>query len=1112
MSRTNSFRQRLLALLLCFTFAALMPAVPRGDIKDKVVIHVGRPSVWSAGQAHYLLARLHERDQDIQLPLISGDALNPNTANATRVQIIKSLLDIEAQFNERIGVTNRMALREQQTALRRRDGAQTELLQREEERRQLSGDLRGLKRKLSPLRAAQVRDFGADATPGTDDDPPIVPAPTDEELRRRRAVFEKRAREIADLQAEIDAKTEEKTDLDAEIATLNTDSRAAVAPAALTDPELSTPSTPPQLPGLDTVKEFVERAIKDAPNPTVAASIALDNFIGMQNEIIAKQLTLLRDEVGRDERIVFLELPSSIYTVAGDADNYVAQVQWKVTGYQKWMNDRQDTPGNMTLNAINTEHDERANGHWDSVNADQVRAIDIIPRQSALNVNDVQATANRKNFLGVLKLVVGLGVSVNYQKQKELYENFLQQEIFASGYGKGLNTFGWTFGALPGSKRIAPGVRTTYAVLAVPRDAATLRIEATAAAFNRHDAPDYDLNSKTFNELNKDQFVARENFEVKLPTEAGTLFKVNSIYYTPAKKGDFATVIIKGENFSPQMGVQVEDAALKKVVSLDNNVNSKAIREGADGTNTRGWFEQVSTNELVMVFTMGDKEFTGTPDITLVSPERTSSLSFLELNINEHRPTQSLRDLSLTDPMFVDAFSLDKKNFKPKRVVTVRGDIPEHDQGYFEATLKGTGLRRRAQVWVNGVELKLCRDEHWQLIDEELAIYRGRLKAAQGGAIPSEADVEDSLKDDLAEPYATTVCQNRGGGCTADEKQELRNSYKRNQLRTDDDLYLLLKQRRVAGWLAANAGATPNEALRAIELSYEAVRGPADRCIIERTTREYTLRFPLGTNVDRLVVRYRQPNVRSFDADEFNVEKPPEAPFTIVSYRPDTLLRRATVDIRFASESDPNPRIVMPEDGRVRSLSQEDAGHWRAVFDVYFVRQGRELIERQSIPVTISVTANGAAADQALDIDLPVRPQVVRVINPRHGRPSGYVDEQPTVTLVGFNLQSVAKVFFGDAPGVILAPSDGSSLLVKVPKGGSVAKGEAMRVPVVLEKLDGTKVSSVAYYTYVGEPVPVVLLSPRRQRAAGGERAEPADDQEPGEDETHAPAARPPRL
>jgi len=68
-------------------------------------------------------------------------------------------------------------------------------------------------------------------------------------------------------------------------------------------------------------------------NPSIAAILRLDNHIQMQYEIISKQLTLLRDEVGPGERVVFLELPQSINATQDRAADKMAQTWWRIAGY-----------------------------------------------------------------------------------------------------------------------------------------------------------------------------------------------------------------------------------------------------------------------------------------------------------------------------------------------------------------------------------------------------------------------------------------------------------------------------------------------------------------------------------------------------------------------------------------------------------------------------------------------------------------------------------------------------------------------------------------------------------------------------------------------------------
>ena len=123
-----------------------------------------------------------------------------------------------------------------------------------------------------------------------------------------------------------------------------------------------------------------------------------------------------------------------------------------------------------------------------------VRTVDIIPRQSSLNVNDIQDTVKATGILAGFKFFFGFAGQVNYQRQREQFEQFLHQELYASGFGKGNRDFGWTFGALPGTERVAPGIRTTYAALIVPDDAESIVLSARGCYFPRKRYQPLDFN------------------------------------------------------------------------------------------------------------------------------------------------------------------------------------------------------------------------------------------------------------------------------------------------------------------------------------------------------------------------------------------------------------------------------------------------------------------------------------------------------------------------------------------------------------------------------------------------------------------------------------------
>jgi hypothetical protein len=782
-----------IAAFICLIMAlSLMPFQASAEVKSKVQIQIGKPSVWSLAQAHYLLARMHKDNRNLSTRMPTEKELDPNAINTTRLQLLRTLLDTEGQYSEKVGAENQSRQREEQFALRQREEARAELDEKEDELNNVNADLRKLKRTRARKQADYDQREAERLSKADDEAKPPVKAPLPDQAQKDLQS------EIKELDARIANKEDEKQGLEEEIgiaqqaaapaagtsgtgttqtapaanaSSLRARANASVPPPSYSEVSLGNSASLPDF--SSSIKDILAAAIKDTGKPSLATSIALDNFVGMQYEIIAKRLTLLRDEVGPDERVIFLELPSSIYTVPCKGDDYIAQVQWKVNWYyddkqaeasmmdeniedhtniEDVLNNRvelrkrleelneslreagkkkdrfkdegttfadsalneeinlinqQIKSVNRELQAISEKVDEEK---WKPAVTSNVRALDVIPRQSALNVNDIQATVSQKNFMGVLKLLFGLGIRVNYQRQRELYEQYLQQEVFASGFGKGSNAFGWTFGALPGTNRVAPGVRTTYAVLAVPRQASALRIEATGVAYHRKSAPDYDLDERRY-DPNSKQIVDNQHFIIRIPNEHTEQFKVTSVAYSSVKAGDAVTVVIKGDYFSPQIGVLVDGVALNRSVSVGNTEITDAGLDNTATSGVRGQYELVSSREIVMKFLMGNEKYVGTPNITLITPEKSTAINYLPLQVNYHYPRTSLRALATYEPMFIEPFTLTKEY-----------DISE-DGKFLKARLKGTGLRGNAIISVDGREIPTLKGRKWKLIKEATDSY-----------------------------------------------------------------------------------------------------------------------------------------------------------------------------------------------------------------------------------------------------------------------------------------------------------------------------------------------------------------------------------------------------
>src|SRR5258708_21748922 len=69
-----------------------------------------------------------------------------------------------------------------------------------------------------------------------------------------------------------------------------------------------------------------------------------------------------------------------------------------------------------------------------------------------------------------------LGVSGTYSRQEDTLHGSLVQSVYTSGFqdideeaGGAVQRFGWNYGAAPFEIYVTPGVRSTFAILTVPR-------------------------------------------------------------------------------------------------------------------------------------------------------------------------------------------------------------------------------------------------------------------------------------------------------------------------------------------------------------------------------------------------------------------------------------------------------------------------------------------------------------------------------------------------------------------------------------------------------------------------------------------------------------------
>lgn len=124
-------------------------------IKKRVQITIGQPSIWSLAQAHYFLAQMHERNNDLKSKFPTEDELNPNKINSNHIESLRSFFGIEANFDQGMGVANRLNLQKYKSDLARKEAAQTRLDEKVQERDQVEARIKTIKKRTTELEAEQ---------------------------------------------------------------------------------------------------------------------------------------------------------------------------------------------------------------------------------------------------------------------------------------------------------------------------------------------------------------------------------------------------------------------------------------------------------------------------------------------------------------------------------------------------------------------------------------------------------------------------------------------------------------------------------------------------------------------------------------------------------------------------------------------------------------------------------------------------------------------------------------------------------------------------------------------------------------------------------------------
>ena len=101
--------------------------------------------------------------------------------------------------------------------------------------------------------------------------------------------------------------------------------------------------------------------------------------------------------------------------------------------------------------------------------------VDMYPRNAAVNVMNEKYRETRVG-LAALMSFFRFGLNASYNRDHLQISQVLSQSSYITGYGVGESTVGWLYGISLGDDAIAPGVRSVYALIAVPQGCGTGRI------------------------------------------------------------------------------------------------------------------------------------------------------------------------------------------------------------------------------------------------------------------------------------------------------------------------------------------------------------------------------------------------------------------------------------------------------------------------------------------------------------------------------------------------------------------------------------------------------------------------------------------------------------
>jgi hypothetical protein len=411
-------------------------------------ITIAQPKIWQFERISSLLDGLLRDVEGVSL----GDLtqLDPNQQNAAALKFIQSALEVGVQYDQAAAVNAANTL----SSYNAIHGSQVQQLDQYNhymetltaERDRLAAQYAGATNEVNALQALKA------AGPLTDT----------------------QAAQLAEA-------TSRQSSTQASLSSVNTLISGAGAAPTLTAPPTVTGTSVQQpasgssmassLSGFSDVLKNLPQGVQNNLStslqaPSYPATKRLDNFITLLYERLAREVSVLQDDLTRDpENVAFLmQFDVGLYPSKKSKD-HVARVEFNV-----------DCPG--------------------------CKVYSLYPGASSYNLANFSGSSKRSSFWGNMLTLIGFGASASYRRQVDTLQGSLVQSVYTAGFQNGVaddlrplstdmvngnlarQSFGWYYGAAPFEQFVSPGIRSTFAVITVPRRL----IEQTSQRFGNSNA------------------------------------------------------------------------------------------------------------------------------------------------------------------------------------------------------------------------------------------------------------------------------------------------------------------------------------------------------------------------------------------------------------------------------------------------------------------------------------------------------------------------------------------------------------------------------------------------------------------------------------------------